>query len=261
MNKKIDLTKLGGFPLTQQTLAFMQNSYVDALGALAHFVGGQTILSGLTISGNTATDGWIITHGGEIIPFIGGTVSPFYIIETITEEVTFFDNETKGVYQTKRARFGGVMYLFSQLKRVGKVSELWQRGDTKDIIITADQFALDFDGQGIGRNGRLGWALCDGQDGRPDVRGRVFVNYDPNQTEFNMIGKIGGVKDVTLTVGQIPPHTHGYQAPLLSGDHPGRSSGYNRPNMPNAGTTSSAGGGQAHTNLQPYFVAVKIIKI
>lgn len=260
MNKKIDLTKLGGFPLTQQTLAFMQDSYVGALGALARFVGGQTILSGLTITGNTATDGWI-THNGEIIPFIGGTVSPFYIVETVTEEVTYFDGDTKDVYQTKRARFGGVMYLFAALKRLGTVADIWQKGDTKDIIITPSELAADFDAQGIGRNSRIGWALCDGQDGRPDVRGRVFVNYDPSQTEFNSIGKTGGTKEVTLNVSQIPPHTHSYQAPLVNGDHPGGSSGYNRPNSLNSGTTNSAGGGQPHPNLQPYFVALKIIKI
>lgn len=49
-----------------------------------------------------------------------------------------------------------------------------------------------------------GWALCDGKDGRPDLREKFILGaggeYDPGDT--------GGEEEVTLTVEQIPEHKH-----------------------------------------------------
>ncbi len=39
-------------------------------------------------------------------------------------------------------------------------------------------------------------------------QGRFLVGQDVGQVEFDTLGKADGVKDVTLTVGQSPPHTH-----------------------------------------------------
>jgi hypothetical protein len=81
-----------------------------------------------------------------------------------------------------------------------------------------------------------GWALCDGQGGRPDLRGRFIVghtytipgdtstNSQKNKPEFNYVGKQGaGTFDSTydpitgsasadniLRRVNIPPHRHGY---------------------------------------------------
>ena len=49
-----------------------------------------------------------------------------------------------------------------------------------------------------------GWALCDGQNGTPDLRDRFIVgaggSYD--------VGDTGGAESVTLTVDQMPQHSH-----------------------------------------------------
>ena len=68
------------------------------------------------------------------------------------------------------------------------------------------------------------WALCDGTNGTPDLRGRFLVGQDPNQTEFGSNdmrtkGRFGGqlkyihthgadVKSTVLTANQIPQHKH-----------------------------------------------------
>ena len=48
------------------------------------------------------------------------------------------------------------------------------------------------------------WALCNGQNGTPDLRGRFIVgaggSYSPGAT--------GGAETVTLGISQIPSHTH-----------------------------------------------------
>lgn len=36
-----------------------------------------------------------------------------------------------------------------------------------------------------------GWALCDGGGGRPDLRGRFIVGYDPNDPDYNSTQKVG----------------------------------------------------------------------
>ncbi|MCU0418007.1 MAG: phage tail protein, partial [Cytophagaceae bacterium] len=39
----------------------------------------------------------------------------------------------------------------------------------------------------------VGWALCDGQSGRPDLRGRFVVGYDPTDADYNATQRLGPV--------------------------------------------------------------------
>lgn len=48
-----------------------------------------------------------------------------------------------------------------------------------------------------------GWALCNGNNNTPDLRDK-FVLGASNYT----VGATGGEKEVTLTVAQIPSHSH-----------------------------------------------------
>lgn len=54
-----------------------------------------------------------------------------------------------------------------------------------------------------------GWAICDGTNGTPDMRGRVPVGVDTGQTEFDVLGEAGGAKTHTLSLGETPAHAHG----------------------------------------------------
>jgi microcystin-dependent protein len=56
-----------------------------------------------------------------------------------------------------------------------------------------------------------GWALCDGQSGRPDLRGRFIVGYDPAIPQYNNIGNSGGSPTDTTTVlteANLASHSH-----------------------------------------------------
>lgn len=97
--------------------------------------------------------------------------------------------------------------------------------------------------------------------------GRTLVGVDPAQAEFDAVEETGGVKNVTLTVAQIPAHDHS-----IAHDHPasaggsgttgsgtfekggitGAVSNNNLVQAPVPSQSGSAGGGGAHTNLQPY---------
>lgn len=60
-----------------------------------------------------------------------------------------------------------------------------------------------------------GWALCDGTNCTPDLRGRSILGFDSLNNK-NKIGQIGGEETHLLTIGEIPSHNHNYN--LSSGD-------------------------------------------
>jgi microcystin-dependent protein len=132
-----------------------------------------------------------------------------------------------------------------------------------------------------------GWALCNGSGGTPDLRERFIVGAGGENTTQPVAGTGYNVGDnagqnlVTLTANEMPSHTHvinsdgahthSYQAPLVSGSHPGGSNGFDRPNGLDPGVTgssgfhshtmNSAGGNQAHENRPPYYALAFIIKL
>lgn len=146
----------------------------------------------------------------------------------------------------------------------------------------------------------VGWMFCEGQalaisendtlfqligttyggDGQttfnlPDLRGRLPVHQGTSSsgTTYQM-GQTGGAEEVTLTVQQIPIHTH----PMVVLDHvgnqinPGGSlPGHSFNVTPyinatpagsfNVAAISPAGGSQPHTNFQPYLCIDFIISL
>ena len=132
----------------------------------------------------------------------------------------------------------------------------------------------------------------------PTYVGRVRISRDSSQTEFDMIGKVGGEKAHVLSVAELPLHshphnlaapqhvhdfTHTHPAPgggyvysdyatqiSLPGGAGGRLAGYI--GYPNPATTGGAtalaltggiqntGSGAGHNVLQPYRVVVCAIK-
>ena len=76
------------------------------------------------------------------------------------------------------------------------------------VPISSNNVLNFFDSAGKGLQEYRGWYLCDGQNGRPDLKGKVLVGYSKNDNDYNMIGKNGGLSHVSLTVEQLPDHDH-----------------------------------------------------
>ena len=81
-------------------------------------------------------------------------------------------------------------------------------------------------------------------------RGRVPVGVDAAQTEFSTVEQTGGEKTHTLTIDEMPKHSHSVYAQTMTGDG---ANGYGIGNTGNISFNSTmAGGSKPHNNLQPY---------
>lgn len=92
----------------------------------------------------------------------------------------------------------------------------------------------------------------------PDMRKRVPVGLDTSDEDFDTIGKIGGEKEHTLTIDEMPSHKHGYDYDQTEGSNTGGLK--TGTNNVYGGTTKATGGGQPHNIMQPYTVTCYIIK-
>lgn len=142
-----------------------------------------------------------------------------------------------------------------------------------------------------------GWALCNGSNGTPDLRGRFVVGATvpgdtTGATNYN-VGDIGGANQHTLTTNEMPSHTHTVTDPGHTHNHAvntiGRNwrttfhdgtgtvtgtdnSGGSEPNLlstdpfalADANTNiaiNTTGNGQPHENRPPYYALAYIIKL
>jgi len=93
--------------------------------------------------------------------------------------------------------------------------------------------------------------------------GRVLVAKS-SDTEFDTIGKTGGEKYHTLTIAEMPHHSHGQLVtanpntggPGIRGDFNG-AEGTGLSGYPQGISTSGEGGGGTHNNLPPYQVVYR----
>jgi microcystin-dependent protein len=96
----------------------------------------------------------------------------------------------------------------------------------------------------------------------PNLKGKVAVGLNSADTSFDALGETGGAKTHTLTIAEMPSHTHAYTLPNNSDPNFMTGGGsYNVKVADGTGTTTTeTGGGGAHNNLQPYIVLNYIIK-
>tara|TARA_R110002051_G_scaffold86498_2_gene152382 strand:- start:50518 stop:51144 length:627 start_codon:yes stop_codon:yes gene_type:complete len=142
---------------------------------------------------------------------------------------------------------------------------------------------------GAANNIPEGWALCDGFNGTPDLRGRFIVGAG---VEYDVDEK-GGTDSIALTIDQMPAHTHsnkissnGYHTHNLSrnggpplgydwggdGGTKSLSAGADRAGLAgiatdmqgihsHTATINSTGGGQSHENRPSFWALCYIIKL
>ncbi len=236
----------GGFPLSTETLDFLQGQ--SQMAATLTALGGSDtyILSGVAIQGSNATDGMIV-YQGEVLPFKGGAIQPQVTIIETKEEVTYLADDdgdglgdSKSAYVRRYAEFGNsgtVSFAFSQLKP-------FIHGVAHEMFTT---FFKDIRLPYVGAIEDIpeGWELCE------ILSGSFPVIYDASNPDYNQILKQGGANSVTLTEAQIPSHNHSGTTSTIGGHtHTGDTS--TTGSHTHTGGTTSGGshthGGRTTTN-------------
>lgn len=191
----IKLDQPGGFPLETQTFLNMQNAY-GIYQHLAALAGDKTIISGCAQIGTTVTDG-VIYVNGELLDFRAGQLQTTIIVQEEVVNGEFENGEVKPIYYTRYASFGsGINAInWADFKRVYPLSS--------GLFI--DEVRMY---SGAVANIPWGWYLMDGKNGTLDIRDRFPIPYNPNNPDYNTIGKIGGLNEITLTEEQMPAHQH-----------------------------------------------------
>lgn len=82
--------------------------------------------------------------------------------------------------------------------------------------------------------------------------GKVLIGIDASDADFDTVEETGGTKTHTLTVAQIPAHTHSMTIENTRGT--GADGAADGQASFSTVDTSSTGGGEAHPIVQPYLV-------
>jgi len=139
----------------------------------------------------------------------------------------------------------------------------WMFCDGSLLPISEFETLFNLIGTTYGGDGQSTFAL-------PDLRGRVPIHQGSGFT----LAETGGAEEVTLTVQQIPAHSHPFLASNAQGNqtNPGGNLPANSFNVTpyindapganmNPGCISGVGGSQPHNNFQPYLCVSFIISL
>jgi microcystin-dependent protein len=139
----------------------------------------------------------------------------------------------------------------------------WMFCEGQLLPISENETLFQLIGTTYGGDGQSTFAL-------PDLRGRLPMH----QGNSRSLSEQGGAEEVTLTVNQIPAHSHPLTGAAVAGDQvsPNGNLPANSFNVTpyinqgqdanfNAAAISPIGGSQPHTNFQPYLCVDFIISL
>jgi hypothetical protein len=280
---KILLQQTGGFPLETDTLDYMQTAYAQ-LQAIAALGGDNYILSGCVATGGSTGNG-VVVLAGEVLEFRGGITQASIVIREDRQSRPFENGQVKEVFITRYATFGTgaeaiAWNTISKLKNLSLFKNLPTSAssainlDDEQTLATSKAIKLLNDKiesnlptgciliwSGSINSIPIGFALCDGSNGRPDLRDKFILGAGLNYS----VGAAGGEKEHRLTIDEMPKHRFSVTVPTRAAlvTAPGSSgSALAWWNVTNATyNTDEKGGDQLHNNMPPYYTLAYIIKL
>lgn len=228
----IDFSHSGGFPLETDTLDFLQTNITQPINALAALGGNNYIISGVEDQGFRTSDGWVVIDG-EILYFKGDLKQTSVIVVQTGRKVHFQDGKEREVYLNRYVTFGtGLKSIpFASLPRISDLQKQKKRADElqtnintlksahdqhvialgvsiqtlTDQIKTLQQKSAPF----INGGGMVLWQkpaneIPQGWREVTNWRGRMPVGWNPNDSDFNALGKTGGSKQVIIDRTHLP---------------------------------------------------------
>ncbi|MDO9103678.1 MAG: hypothetical protein Q7U57_01820 [Methylovulum sp.] len=183
---------------------------------------------------------------------------------------TYIGIQVEGDTEMPRQQFNSVAYALKAADSLPKGTIIMWNGDPANIP--------------------PGWALCDGQNGTPDLRERFVLGAGGKYP----VNTPGGEETHVLTVDEMPSHSHGggnhnhsindpthrHGAPSEGGEDNAENGSYFRRDNGNTGgdiyssysatgisinasenIITTEGGSKPHNNMPPYFVLTFLMKL
>lgn len=123
--------------------------------------------------------------------------------------------------------------------------------EVKTLLVNQSYIDDNFNNLGIGINLCVGWRIAN------ELNGLVTIG----QGVGNPVGSFGGSKTHTLTINEMPSHDHDVTGSNDDSGDPGNLFITSPSESNGVRKVGSKGGGQPHNNMQPYLIALKIIKL
>jgi hypothetical protein len=294
--KTSDISSAVGFPVKGGTLNHLQLAYKEAIDALARSVisnyqpNTAYRLYGLINSGNGIDyniSAGAVFYNGEIYlvdaTIFSLAVNQVAVLSIVTtyfndpsaDPVQFTDGNARTVHEIRKVVIGSGLSGsgiadFVNLKRSNKGKLL--KGMPQAYMPPSGNLN-DFDATGKGISGDVvGWAICNGQNGTMNLKGRMIAGYDPQDTSFNILGGENGEKTHTLAMNELP--AEGVEVVASDGTalkYGQAVPGVHDPHLVRTDTdttygsigfkTKNLGLGDPHNNMPPYKVLVYVQEI
>ncbi len=252
---KLEVNQVGGFPLTTRILDEIQKAHAvfNAFGGLA---GNLTILDGCVTAGSTVGNGFVYING-EVFEFRGGSAQTKVIIKEDVENLAFQNGNSNPVIKTRYVTFGTGVGAFNWVDFKKPVETKLISGLIERIEALEDRPLVGNIPIGlIALWARPANEIPEGWEEYTYLAGKFPVGFDADDTDFDVVGKVGGSKSKTLSVDEMPQHDHaiGNSRRNTGGgsggdeNHPASFAGTR------SHTTDKQGGGQEFSMLNPYRV-------
>jgi hypothetical protein len=260
----------GGFPLDTNNLDFLQSSF-HILNTLGNLAGDMVIISGCEITGNTVSNG-VVYVNKEVLEFRGGSLSANVFIKEEAVSGTFEDGSFKPIEITRYVTFGSSTpdktFKWEDFKRVDNLIKQGVKNadfekrikalENKKSPVPIGLIAIW--GKPASEPIPEGWKECS------DLRGRMPLGWNPDDTDFSELLKNDGEKTHQLKVQELPVIEGGFETVThMTRLGTGVVRGVTGGQAQIAGGASQwlheqmelkFGGNQPHNNMPPY----KIIK-
>ena len=242
----IDYNQSGGFPLSTQILDAAQNAYKN-FNAYGNLAGALSIIDGCEpASGGTVTSGFVSIYG-ELLPFLGNTISDNVVIIEVPDARGFEDGSVKPVIYTRYATFGDgvVSYPWEDFRRPLTLFALEDRLLQLEKSVPIGLVAIW---------GKTADAIPEGWQIYVPIQGTTPVGRKTGDVNFGAVaGTPIGVAQVTLEKANLPSNNISinikdpYEGALSTGGFDGGGNTWHTKTL----TFNAGGSGNSITNIQP----------
>ena len=205
----------GGFPLDTNNLDFLQSSF-HILNTLGNLAGDMVVISGCEIIGNTVSNG-VVYVNKEVLEFRGGSLSANVFIKEEAVSGTFEDGSFKPIEITRYVTFGSSTpektFKWEDFKRVDNLIQQGVKNadfekrikalESKKSPVPIGLIAIW--GKPASEPIPEGWKEC------TDLRGRMPLGWNPDDTDFSELLKNDGEKTHQLKVQELPVIEGGFE--------------------------------------------------